>query len=527
MVNPKTLDQNSQFEALAHKLGMQQVQTIIFAELPKHLAKQIDYPFARKHLLVPIAESDEKITVTLFDPLNLNALEEARLLLDKEVEAVFAKRELILQAIDIFYHRQEGEVSDFLATLDKEKGSGNQEQIYDLLEVKDEAPIVQLLNMVLSEAIDQKASDIHFEPFEDDLNIRYRIDGVLQTRHTPPREHQAKLLTRIKVLAKLDIAEHRLPQDGRIKLKMGKREIDFRVSTVPVTHGERIVLRILDKGNLSLGLDQIGLMPTVLQEYKQIISSTEGIILVTGPTGSGKTTTLYSTLWELYNEEINIMTIEDPVEYKLKGIAQIAVQPKIGLPFAAGLRHILRQDPDVVMIGEIRDNETAEIAIQASLTGHLVFSTLHTNDAPSTIARLMDMGIEPYLLSATIMGVLSQRLVRRICPHCKQGYKPKKAELEQLGLKFSELENKQLYHGKGCAKCFGLGYSGRCGVYELMIINDQLRSQIAQKADVNILRKIALQENMISLRSHGIELVRTGTTTLSELLRIRKKGEES
>jgi general secretion pathway protein E len=520
-------NEEEHFKSLAKKLQMPLQSTIDTSALPRQLASKIPYSFARKHSILPIEELATKIRVALSDPLNLTALEELRILLDKEVEAVCVPKTIIFKAQEVFYHQNEKATSEFLASLtDNEKEEAKyQGDAYDLLENKEETPIIQLLNLIFSEAIRQNASDIHFEPYEDDLKIRYRIDGVLQTRHTPTGEHQTRLLTRIKVLAQLDIAEHRLPQDGRMKVKMGGREIDFRVSTVPTSHGERIVLRILDKGNLPVGLENLGFLPSVLKQYRELLTLTEGIILVTGPTGSGKTTTLYSSLQEVGNDETNIMTIEDPVEYKLKGISQIAVHPKIGLTFAKGLRHILRQDPDIVMIGEIRDRETAEIAIQAALTGHLVFSTLHTNDAPSAIARLMDMGIEPYLLSATVSAVLAQRLIRRICPHCCESYTPSPQELDQLQCSQKEKETLQLSRGKGCASCFHSGYKGRSGIWELMRISDTLRSHIAERSSAHLLREVALKEKMLSLRDHGLHLVRSSVTTLAELLRVCKKEE--
>lgn len=510
---------------VAKQLGMSLVATLSFESLPSGIAERIPYTFA-KNLVIPIEESDLSITVAIADPLNLNAVDELRLLLGKEVNVVVAPEEQIQGAINESYNQKEGAASRFLANLEeKSSRKANQQSIesYDLLEVSDEAPIIRLLNLILTEAISQGASDIHFEPFENDLKVRYRIDGVLQARHFPAREYQAQLLTRIKVLAKLDIAEHRLPQDGRIKLRMGGREIDFRVSTAPVAHGERIVMRILDKGNV-IGLEKLGMLPSVLDTFRQLISLPEGIVLVTGPTGSGKTTTLYSALWETYNEETNIMTIEDPVEYKLQGIAQIAVHPKIGLTFAKGLRHILRQDPDTIMIGEIRDTETAEIAIQAALTGHLVLSTLHTNDAPSAIPRLIDMGIEPYLLSSTIVGVLAQRLVRKICPDCRERYVPEPGEIEQLGLKFNQLNGGVLYKGTGCSNCLQSGYKGRHGIYELMPVTPAVQSQIAQRAESTLIRQQAAKKGYVTLSDHGAHLVRTGITTVAEVLRVTKKG---
>lgn len=514
--------------ALANKLGMEVRTSLSLDLLSKSLIEKIPYSFVKKHKALPLDEQEHHLVVALADPLNVDALEEFRFLVGKEIQSIYVPEEEILKGINHLYHHQEGATSQLIANLSDEAGGKTSKkeediEVYDLLETKEEAPIIRLLNLILGEAIQQGASDIHFEPFENDLKIRYRIDGVLQPRHTPTREHQAQLLTRIKVLAKLDIAEHRLPQDGRIKLHMGGREIDFRVSTVPISHGERIVLRILDKGNVVLGLDQLGMLPSPLDAFRRMVSLSEGIVLVTGPTGSGKTTTLYSALWEIYNEEMNIMTIEDPVEYKLKGIAQIAVHPKIGLHFATGLRHILRQDPDIVMIGEIRDTETADIAIQASLTGHLVLTTLHTNDAPSAIPRLIDMGIEPYLLSSTIVGVLTQRLVRKVCPHCREGYFPSNEELDELELAREKLNGGMIYRGKGCDQCFGSGYKGRHGIYELLTMTEGLQSLIVKKADAAELRSYALANGMVSLRKHGAHLVRTGVTTLAEVLRVTRK----
>jgi general secretion pathway protein E len=512
--------------SLARQLGMEILEKIPIERLPKGLSELIPYSFSRKNLLLPIAENDGSIIVAVSNPLNVDSLDELRFMTDKEIIAVYASEQEILSAIHCYYHQQEGATSLLIANLsDVSKNAKKEDTLdtYDLLENKEEAPMIRLLNLILGEAIQQGASDIHFEPFENDLKIRYRIDGVLQARHAPAREYQNQLLTRIKVLAKLDIAEHRLPQDGRIKLKMGGRDIDFRVSTVPVAHGERIVLRILDKGNIVLGLDQLGMLPSVLDTFRSFISLSEGIVLVTGPTGSGKTTTLYSALCEIYNEDMNIMTIEDPVEYKLKGIGQIAVHPKIGLNFAAGLRHILRQDPDVVMIGEIRDSETAEIAIQSALTGHLVLSTLHTNDAASAIPRLMDMGIEPYLLSSTIVAVLAQRLVRKICPHCREGYLPSASELEEIDLEREALNGGLLYKGKGCESCFHSGYKGRYGIYELLSIDSELQTEIAKGADTTRLRRMAIDSGMLTLRKHGAHLVKSGLTTVSELMRVSRK----
>ncbi|MBJ7449009.1 MAG: type II secretion system ATPase GspE [Parachlamydiales bacterium] len=514
-----TLQQLHEVEAM--QIGMPIFTDLLKCEFPKERIKQVPYAFAKKHKVLPISETNNILTVAIADPLNIDAIEELRLMLKMGIEAVYCPEEPLLHGINECYHHDEGAASQLLAHMsDSAKDlTSDVHFIEDLLDVSEQAPIIKLLNLVMTEAIQQGASDIHFEPFEDDLRIRYRIDGILQKRHTPPREYQSSLLTRLKVMAKLDIAEHRLPQDGRIKMKMGGREIDFRVSTIPASGSERIVLRILDKGNVILGLDQIGMPLEVLKQFQKLIHHPEGILLVTGPTGSGKTTTLYSAICQIDAQEINIMTIEDPVEYKLKGIAQIGVQPKIKLDFATGLRHILRQDPDVIMIGEIRDAETAEIAIQASLTGHLVLSTLHTNDAPSAITRLVDMGVEPYLLSSSIIGILAQRLVRKICSHCKETYMPIKEELDEVQLKDWA---QPLYRGKGCPTCFDTGYKGRCGIYELMVVNAHIKKQIVKSADAADLRQIAEDTGMKSLRIHGTHLVKQGITTINEVLRVTR-----
>lgn len=514
---------------LAEQFGMPILHDLSRLHVSKECYKQVPYAFAKKHVILPIEEKKECIVVATADPLNLSPLEELRFLLKCEIETVYSPRETILSAIHDCYNTEDGAASQLIADLTDKNGEGKGEEgeMYDLLDQnRQHSPIIQLLNLILTEAIQQGASDIHFEPSETGMRVRYRIDGVLQNRHAPAQDYQIQLLTRIKVMAKLDIAEHRLPQDGRIKLQMGRREIDFRVSTVPVSGGERIVLRILDKGNVLFGMDKIGMLPDVFEQFKRLIDLPEGIVLVTGPTGSGKTTTLYSAICEMANDEINIMTIEDPVEYNLKGIAQISVHHKIKLDFAMGLRHILRQDPDVIMVGEIRDKETAEIAIQAALTGHLVLSTLHTNDAPSAITRLVDMGIEPYLLSSCLVGVLAQRLVRRICPECKASYVPNERELQSLGLKREELIQESLFRGNGCSYCYQTGFKGRQGVYELMPVNHAISKQIVHSPDAVELRHLALSQGMVSLLGHGAKLVREGSSTVAEVLRVARGIEE-
>lgn len=515
----------SKQELLARRFGLSIASDLNHYAFVKNAVSKIPYAFAKKNLILPVDEQGDKILVAVFNVDELEVLQELRCLLDQEIEEIFVPKQVIEEAIEKCYHQNEKEASQYIEDLQQKDPICEQieEESYDLLDQKSDAPIIRMLNMMLIEAIQAKASDIHFEPTEKSLDIRYRIDGVLQHRHTPPKEFQSQLLTRIKVMGKLDIAEHRLPQDGRIKLTMAGRSIDFRVSTVPVVYGERIVLRILDKANIVLGLNKIGMPFDVLHSFKNQLSQNQGIVLVTGPTGSGKTTTLYSGICEISTPGINIMTIEDPVEYKLPNMAQISVNPKIHLDFAKGLRHILRQDPDVIMIGEIRDKETAEIAIQASLTGHLVLSTLHTNDAPSALTRLVDMGIEPYLLTSSIIAALAQRLVRKICLSCQEGYVPSDSELKDLGIARENLVDHLLYRGKGCRECFQSGYKGRHGIYELMLVSPAIKAQLLKSADAMQLQQIALSEGMKSLRSQGAELAIKGITSSAEVLRVTRQ----
>lgn len=524
------MDDDANILATVKKLGIPVLTGYIEPALTKDIYQKIPYQFVTSHKVLPYKEEGDKILVAMHDPLDMEPLEELKQMIGRKLKPVFATEEILQAAIHDCYNIETGATTEMIAQLASKPVDTNGEDevaIYDLLSDPEHLPpVIRLLNLYLTEAIQQGASDVHFEPSETGLKVRYRIDGVLQKRHAPTPELQAQLLARIKVMSKMDIAERRLPQDGRIKLKMGRREIDFRVSTVPIVDGERIVLRILDRGNVLVGLDHLGMMPELREQFERLIRFPEGIILVTGPTGSGKTTTLYSAISELSNDESNIMTIEDPVEYNLKGIAQIGVQHKINLDFATGLRHILRQDPDIIMIGEIRDIETANIAIQASLTGHLVLSTLHTNDAPSAVTRLVDMGVEPYLLSSSLIGVLAQRLVRKICPDCKTPYTPSENELDSIGLKRSDLKDGVIYQGKGCPNCYQSGYKGRHGIYELMLDTPTIKKQMLKSPDSIEMRRVAIESGMKSLLHHGSLLVKEGITTISEVLRASRGFEE-
>ncbi|HSX11286.1 MAG TPA: type II secretion system ATPase GspE [Chlamydiales bacterium] len=508
-------------KAIAEQFGLPIYEEIGSFALVRDQISIVPYLFAKQKRLLPVEQSEEGVIVAVADPLDIESLEELRLLLKRPINPIYCPHAIIESAIERCYHQKDEETKRLFTDLDKGNSLAEEKESYegyDLLEQADQSPVIRMVNTILIEAIQQRASDIHFEPTEEGLSIRYRIDGVLQRRHVPPREYQVQILTRIKVMSKMDIAEHRLPQDGRIKLRHGGREIDFRVSTLPISHGERIVLRILDKGNVLLGLDRIGMDERVLKHFRNLIHFPEGIVLVTGPTGSGKTTTLYSAISEINDSETNIITVEDPVEYKISGISQMNVNPRIELDFAKGLRHILRQDPDVIMIGEIRDKETAEIAIQASLTGHLVFSTLHTNDAPSALTRLADMGIEPYLLASSILGVIAQRLVRQICHFCKVEYFPSEKELAELGMDVDGI----FYKGEGCPHCFGTGYKGRHAIYELMPVTQKVKTQVLKSQDAHELRKVALAEGMMTLFEQGVQLVTLGVTTSAELLRVTR-----
>ncbi|HSX25502.1 MAG TPA: type II secretion system ATPase GspE [Chlamydiales bacterium] len=509
--------------AIAERFGLPIHEEVAHFSFVRDQVSMIPYLFAKQKQLLPVDQNEKGVIVAVADPLDLESLEELRLLLKKAIQPIYCPKASLEAAIERCYHQREEETKRLFTDLER-SSLQNEEPLegYDLLERADHNPVIRMVNSILIEAIQQGASDVHFEPTEEGLLVRYRIDGVLLKRHVPPREYQTQMLTRIKVMAKMDIAEHRLPQDGRIKLRHGGREIDFRVSTLPIVYGERIVLRILDKGNVLLGLERIGMDEKTLRMFRKLIHFPEGIVLVTGPTGSGKTTTLYSAIAEMNSTEMNILTIEDPVEYKISGISQMNVNPRIELDFAKGLRHILRQDPDVIMVGEIRDRETAEIAIQASLTGHLVLSTLHTNDAPSALTRLADMGIESYLLSSSILGVIAQRLVRCICPACKIAYTPTPEELFELRLKKSQISNEKLFKGKGCPHCFDTGYKGRCGIYELMPVTPRIKAQVLKSQNSEELRKVATEQDMTGLFEQGIRLVLEGITTTAELLRVTR-----
>ena len=490
-------------------------------ELPSPLPilKSLSPKYLRQYAVAPVSVEGGWLTVATADPLNPIITDDLRQFTGLPVRIVVSPADAIIDAIDRTYEGTATPLQRIVEGIDDDQGGSDDEDVSHLRDMAFEAPVVRLVNLLIENAISMESSDIHIEPFEDTLRIRYRIDGILYDQEAPPRRLQAAVTSRIKLMAEMNIAERRLPQDGRIRVTLHSRRVDIRVSTIPTVHGESIVMRLLDRSSVFLPLESLGFSPEMLQRFEKLINRPHGIFLVTGPTGSGKTTTLYAALEKLNSSERKIITVEDPVEYQLKGVNQIPVKPKIGLTFASGLRHIVRQDPDVILVGEIRDLETAEISIQAALTGHLVFSTLHTNDAPSAITRLQDMGVEPYLVSSVLEGVLAQRLVRRICNQCRAPEVASPADIEALGITAADRDAK-LFRGKGCENCRGTGYRGRSGIYELFPISEDVRSLVLRRASSREIRRTAVNDGMITLRDDGWRKAREGLTTIEEVLRV-------
>ena len=480
--------------------------------------------FAKRCQVLPIRRDEDAIVVAVSDPSSLGPLDDLRVLLHKPIRVVVAPGDVIVNRINKVYDEATGSASDLMVGLQEERLdmlATEIEETRDLIDADDEAPIIRLVNSLLFQAVKDRASDIHIEPYERDLAVRFRIDGVLYDIISPPKRFQPVIISRVKIMAGLNIAEKRLPQDGRIRIKLAGKDIDIRVSTVPTAHGERVVMRLLDRSSTILQLNELGLIGGKLDSINQLIRQSHGIILVTGPTGSGKTTTLYAALSGINTTDKNIITIEDPIEYQLHGVGQIQVNPKIELTFAGGLRSVLRQDPDVIMVGEIRDSETAKISIQAALTGHLVFSTLHTNDSCAAITRLLDMGIEPFLVSSSLIAVMAQRLIRKVCPSCRVEYRPPMEELRQLGVTIDMLEDNPVYRiGPGCEACKLTGYRGRLGIHELLVIDDEVRNLIMRSADSAEIRRAAAAKGMTTLREDGADKIMAGITTIDEVLRV-------
>ncbi len=510
-------------DALAHQRGWTIVEASEFLELPI-LEETVSPRFLNEVRAIPVSETESEVVLAMTDPADTFTV--------KAIAAASRKRvipKLLAGAdFDMVYERlygsgksSMGQIVDNISTRDEEQDFGDIEQLKDLAS---EAPVIRLVNLIINHALERRASDIHVEPFENRLIVRYRIDGVLHETESPPRRLSAAVISRIKIMANLDIAERRLPQDGRIKLRVQGKEIDLRVSTVPTMHGESVVMRILDKGGVALDFHALGFDDANLKVFTTILDQPYGILLVTGPTGSGKTTTLYTALDRLNKPDVKILTVEDPVEYQMPGINQIQVKPQIDLTFSNALRSIVRQDPDVIMIGEIRDLETAQIAMQSALTGHMVLSTIHTNDAAATINRLLDMGVEDYLLTSTVVGIEAQRLVRVLCSHCKEPYQPVEEVVEQMALRrFTKAKSLTLYHGKGCEHCGHTGYFGRLSIIEVLPMTDTLRSLIMRHATASELREAAIAEGMETMYENGLKKAVEGVTTLEEVLRVTRE----
>jgi len=521
------LEEDKLLEALSELHNIPFV-TELETQMDPAVITRVPLHFIRQYQMVPFREEKDFYVVAIRDPLNLLPLDDLRLLLDKPVKPVLSPASEIEKVVHHYFDQHTDTAAQVIEDLDEEEigilsPMSVPEEERDLMDVANEAPIIKLINLIVSGAIKDRASDIHIEPFEKDLRVRYRIDGVLYEVLTPPKAYQAAITSRIKIMANMNIAEKRLPQDGRIRIRLGGRDIDIRVSSVPIAHGERLVLRILDRSTFLFGLTELGLHDKDYETFRSLLESSHGIILLTGPTGSGKTTTLYAALSRINAAEKNIITIEDPIEYQMQGIGQIQVMPKIGLTFANALRSILRQDPDVVLVGEVRDLETAEMAIHASLTGHLVFSTLHTNDSAGAMTRLLDMGIEPYLVSSSVIAVMAQRLVRLICPQCKEEYRPDARTLSEIGLTEDDLRGHSICRGVGCEECNGRGYLGRTGIYELLIVDQKVQGLVVGRTDSNIIKLEARKNGMVTLREDGLRKVLAGVTTLEEVLRMSRE----
>src|SRR5256712_616527 len=524
LVQQRFLGEEELLQAQGQHRGMPNGKDLPERVFDVPLMAQIPLLFARQHKLVPIRKQDGIVLVAMSQALHLQPLDDVSVLLKARVEPVLSPEREVIGALNRLYETGALTAAKVIEGLDAQalgRLAHELEGPQDILDHDAEAPIIQLVNLILSQAVRDRASDIHIEPFERSLKVRYRIDGVLHEVLSPPKALQPRITSRLKVMADLNIAETRLPQDGRIAIRVRNREIDIRVSVVPTAFGERLVLRLLDKSGALLTLEDIGFASELFPLYTRMIRRSYGIILVTGPTGSGKSTTLYATLLRLNSAELNIITVEDPIEYQLNGVGQIQVNPKIDLTFANGLRSILRQDPDIIMVGEIRDRETAEIAIQSSLTGHLVFSTLHTNDAASAVTRLIDMGVEPFLISSSVLAMMAQRLVRLICLSCREPFEPTTETLAELGLTHAEVmqHGGQFFHGRGCEACRHTGYRGRTGIYEMMLIDDPIRNLIMQRENANTIKTTAVQRSMRTLLQAGARKALAGRTTAEEGLR--------
>ena len=524
MQRTEAVDPGVLLRVLAEVTGLSVVEEIDMERVDVDLVRQLPLGLAREQGVLPLWEEGGRIVVAISSPEALVSTDDLRVLFGLPVRPCLMRHDHLRDAINRAFDkasRTASAVMDEIREEEEDDLSAHLNLEADILDDPNQAPIIRFVNTLLTQAIKDRASDIHIEPFEKELAVRFRIDGVLYEIVKPPPRLQASIVSRVKIMSGLNIAEKRIPQDGRIRIRMAGREIDLRVSTLPVRHGERVVMRILEKGEV-FSLDGTGMEEEELKLFRKFIRRPHGIILVTGPTGSGKTTTLYSALSEINEPDLNILTIEDPIEYELKGIGQTQVNSKINLTFASALRAHLRQDPDVIMVGEVRDKETADNAVQASLTGHLVFSTLHTNDAAGTFTRLIDMGVEPFLVASSLLLVLAQRLVRRLCPECKEAYDPSAVELADVGLKRSDLQG-SIYRAKGCPNCLTTGYKGRCGIYELLPVTESVKALVMQSADAGAIKRVAIDQGLFTLRTDGLRKVIKGLTSFDEVIRVTQE----
>ncbi len=543
LLEKKILTERQLLEAYSIQYDIPFLPELSIANIRPDLARDVSIQFLKKNLMIPMRGNEplpgdngqgnarnsaaaSSCMIAVNNPTDFQPLDDlTRILGIQEYQLVLSTREAILSAINLSFDHGPGSAQQLVQDME-ENGStiiDAIEETADLLDDTSDAPIIKLVNHIISQSIKAGASDIHVEPYQDSFKVRYRVDGILYDLLKPPKWIQAALISRIKVMARMNIAEKRLPQDGRIEVRKGDQVIDIRVSTIPITFGERVVLRLLNKTSALLALTDIGFEPDKLELIKDLITAPNGIILITGPTGSGKTTTLYAILSTINKPDINIITIEDPVEYQIQGIGQIQVNPKIGLTFARGLRSIMRQDPDVMLVGEIRDKETADIAVQSALTGHLVFSTLHTNDSASAITRLVDIGIEPFLISSSVIAVVAQRLVRVLCTDCREPYMPDEVALKSIGVSAEQARQGSIFRAKGCEKCFQTGYHGRISITEILIMDARMKKLVLETYDSNLIKQEALHQGMVTLRGDGILKVLAGLTSIAEVLRVTQR----
>ena len=530
LLNNKLITSQDLAKAYSIKFSLPFVEFVTEEMADPEILSLVQFNFLRQNIIMPIMLNN-KITILVADPLNLASIDELSMLLAKDASTAIATAGTIIDGINRYYplegaKKMMEDLEEDTNILENGLDLGQIED-QDILNAGAQAPVVKLVNHILFQAVKRGASDIHIEPFEKDVAVRYRVDGIMYLAFSPPKRIQGALISRLKIMANLNIAEKRMPQDGRIEIKVSDKFFDIRVSVLPVMHGERIVMRLLDKSKAFASLQDLGLSPHNAQLVNEVIVKPNGIIFVSGPTGSGKTTTLYSIVSKLNSPDVNIITVEDPVEYQITGINQVQVQAKIGFTFAAALRSILRQDPDIVMIGETRDVETAEIAVQASLTGHLVLSTIHTNNAPATVTRLIDMGVEPYLISSSVIAVIAQRLVRKLCESCKEKYTPTSEMLHSVGITAEQAKKSVFYKPVGCDKCLGIGYKGRMPIFEIMVMSNALSRLVIEKADANILRAQAQKDGMKLLIQDGAWKIELGLTTIEEVLSVATLQEEA